>query len=119
MGHFDMERDYMRALFCLTIAITLAGASCGSHTDSSTREAWNPQNDPLNLGSGFEYQFAGMPATGTSTVTPWSDTYWPTNRGGIMARWRDASSDAFTYTPPTFAELQLMTPYQISLLSPA
>lgn len=49
---------------------------------------------------------------------PWSDTYWPANKGGIAVRYQTNTS-GFKYVPYTLEELRAMTPAQISLLSPA
>ncbi|MBF0206755.1 MAG: hypothetical protein HQK53_07675 [Oligoflexia bacterium] len=59
---------------------------------------WSRTNDPrlmeieTGLGS-FEYKFSGLPNSGRLSVRPWTDTYWPTCRGGIGCRWQGEVSE--------------------------
>src|SRR4051794_21735097 len=88
-------------LLMTSLTLTLL-AGCGRGELSAVKEAWNPDNDPLRLGDGYERHLAVLPAEGELEQTPWSDTYWPSYQGGIANRWHAvAEPDAFTYTAPT------------------
>ena len=53
-------------------------------------------NEPeLILGEGYERNFRALPTQGSLDVEPWSDTYWPENKGGIAHRWR--TDESFDY----------------------
>ncbi|MBF0208916.1 MAG: hypothetical protein HQK53_18800, partial [Oligoflexia bacterium] len=50
--------------------------------------AWDHENDPSIIDGEdtqyqFEYNLAKLPLAGQLTVKPWTDSYWPTVRGGI------------------------------------
>jgi hypothetical protein len=49
----------------------------------------------------------------------WSETYWPSNVGGIAFRWNSPNPQPFTYKFFTKEELKAMTEKQLSELSPA
>lgn len=49
----------------------------------------------------------------------WSETYWPSNVGGIAYRWSHPNPQPFKYRLHTKAELQQMSSEQLSQLSPA
>ena len=40
------------------------------------------------LGEAYERNFRALPTHGQLAEEPWSDTYWPKNKGGISHRWR-------------------------------
>lgn len=75
-------------LASLGIIVSLLTA-CGEarHDAAALREAWNPVNDPLRLGNDFDYAFAALPLAGKTSREPWTDSYWPSARGGIASRW--------------------------------
>ena len=75
-------------------------------------------NDPgLLLGDRYEKNFRALPTEGSLDVEPWSDTYWPENKGGIAHRWRtDESFDYQMYTKEELIEGGLS---MIEYLSPA
>ena len=108
----------MKTKLFVTGIIFSALLGCGAAGSSSLKEAWNAQNAPIQLSGDYVVGLQQLPASGTTQIQPWSDTYWPTYRGGIAQRWRDGE-DGFTYTTPTLAELQAMTPAVLSALSPA
>lgn len=87
------------------------------------REFWNPGNNPSLMGSDFDKGFFALPLSGKLDETPWTDTYWPSNRGGISARWADAAFNSdesnFGYVPPSREQVARMTKRQLALLSPA
>lgn len=49
----------------------------------------------------------------------WSETYWPSNVGGIAYRWSSPNPQPFKYKLNSKAELQSMSQDQLSQLSPA
>jgi hypothetical protein len=51
--------------------------------------------------------------------TPWSDTYWPSQQGGIAARWNMPHSNAFKYKLLNESQVRALTPEQMAQLSPA
>lgn len=96
------------------------------------RRDWNAENDPEILAKflkvPFEYQLSKLPVKGmiATSKMPWSETYWPSYRGGIAIRWNagvaatlPGNTDAFSSKLFSKEELKLLTPAQISALSPA
>lgn len=102
-------------------------------------EAWNKDNDPNWFNTTwhptqYKYQFQQLPFSGrvADQHTPWSDSYWPKNRGAMTYRWQenqqqpmsqDLSSQEradkfFKYKMYSKNELKSMTADQINLLSP-
>lgn len=107
-------------------AVTIVVAGCGraartSPLDvSSPAEAWNASNDPRNLRGAYQVELASLPKEGELTRKPWTDTYWPSYRGGIASRWNDPSRpDAFTYPLQGEAQLRGMSLAERANLSPA
>ncbi len=49
----------------------------------------------------------------------WSETYWPSNKGGIAYRWNHPDPQPFKYHMNTKEELKAMSQTQLSQLSPA
>jgi hypothetical protein len=114
----------LRLLAPLLLSLTSCGAvvkSSRSPIDiSSTREAWNGLNDPLNLRDQYEVHFAALPLTADLTKKPWSDSYWPSYQGGLANRWHDPEgADPFTYTLHSEEEVRAMGQDALALLSPA
>jgi len=94
--------------------------SCGRPAGSShVEEIWNKANDPLLLQGDFTRQFAKLPLTGELPETPWTDTYWPSNLGGIAQRWRHAPPDQFSYKTYSEAAVAKLSLAQLADLSPA
>jgi hypothetical protein len=101
--------------------IMFLAASCGTspyETASSIKEGWNPDNDPNNISTTWERKLTSLPVNG-GTSTPWTDSYWPSNRAGVAQRWQTSGSNNFTYGTYSKAQLQTMTSAQIGKLSPA
>jgi hypothetical protein len=81
---------------------------------------WDGNNNPANWSSGYEYRFDRLPLEGNmKSHQPWSDTYWPSNRAGIAARWNLEGSNGFKYKMYNLEQLRAMSPAQIARLSPA
>ncbi len=106
-------------------ALVLVNA-CGQPTQvSKTQEAWNRRNDPKIMGidSLRKYQYEtninNLAVSAELAVTPWSDYYWPTYKGGLTYRWSqdvDDDTERFAYQLKPFAKL---TAAEIAVLSPA
>lgn len=73
-------------------------------------------NDVSNVDDHFEKRFDALPLARSMSSEPWSDTYWPENKGGISYRWQRHEAFGRTLAPD---ELAQMDPEDISKLSPA
>ncbi len=97
-------------------------SACGIATtqDRSARflEKWNIANNPIRFGH-YERNFQKLHLDGHTTKTAWSDTYWPSNRGGISARWNNSNPLDFIYESPTLDAVKGMRPADLAKLSPA
>jgi hypothetical protein len=106
--------------FLALVSLTLVVAACGAPQTSAVKEAWNQINDPLRLSGDYERTLADLPTTGTLDVEPWSDTYWPSHKGGIAARWNSETSvDNFAYQTPSKNKVKNMSLAKRAQLSPA
>ena len=74
-------------------------------SDSAHPGAWDWYNAPERIEEGLERNYARLPKYGTADRTPWTDTYWPKNKGGIRKRW----IQGWTGGLPTAQELASMT----------
>lgn len=88
-------------------------------------ERWNGPNHPNNFsrvaGAPMITDFNNLPLQGqvADTRYVWSDTYWPSNLGGISYRWNHPNPQPFTYTFHSKAEIMSMSTEQLSQLSPS
>lgn len=109
-----------------------ANANAGSHRSlpplpveprgpatSLTDEVWNPVNNPLRLNSNYERTLSRLPLAGSANILPWSDTYWPSFRGGISHRWNLQTPQTFGYTPYTAERVRTLSQAVLRGLSPA
>lgn len=102
------------------VVLALGAAGCGQKNNgSNTSEAWNRQNDPLNLNGEYNRVLTELPLEASIETPPWSDSYWPSSRGGLANRWKDWSSDPFTAALKTKEEVAQLTEKELALLSPA
>ena len=74
-------------------------------------------NDPGALEPDFERTFQALPLAGKASKTPWTDSYWPKNKGGISYRWQ--TGEAHTYQSPDRERAQQMSAEEIARLSPS
>ncbi len=74
-------------------------------------------NDPGRMDPNFERRFDALPAQAKVSKTPWTDTYWPRNKGGIGYRWQ--TGESHTYASPSRQDLMAMSPEDVAHLSPA
>ncbi len=73
-------------------------------------------NDPMRIDANFETRFAALPTMGSAKRLPWTDTYWPKNKGGIAYRWQ--TDESHTYTSPTYDAALEMSEEALAKLSP-
>ena len=100
-GAFPPERPPGKADWGQEIKV---GAMDGyNHVDSLERD--------------YEKRYAMLPSSGKTSKTPWTDSYWPKQDGGIGFRWQ--VNEKHTYESPTREELLQMSPEEIANLSPA
>jgi hypothetical protein len=87
-------------------------------------EPWNYINSPDRLNTGYEKNFFRLPKEAEVSQKPWSDTYWPSDRGGLGWRWYSASGvnespGATHYNGHyDYRSLLQMSKEQLSALSP-
>lgn len=88
-------------------------------------EKFNADNNPANFskitGTKMMLNFELLPDNGrlVDDRLGWSETYWPSNRGGIAYRWSHPDPQPFKYKLFTLAELKNMSQAQMGELSPA
>jgi hypothetical protein len=82
---------------------------------------WDGANDPSIFSSNFEYRLAQLPlkATLPAEKMPWSETYWPAQKGSINYRWNSPSPEGFGNENPTRDQLMHMSHDQLAQLSPS
>lgn len=103
----------------LALLLSSCGSRNGSNAGSGTEEAWNALNSPSRFNPNYVTTFAQLPLLGKLESTPWTDSYWPSQRGGISVRWNHSVPEDFRYFPPSRQALMNMTQAQIAQLSPA
>lgn len=87
----------------------------------SMHSEWEFSNEPGNVNTSYIRNFASLPLEGSvdSQNIPWSEIYWPSNRGGINNRWNSRRPIGFYYTPPSRETALSMTQNQVAALSPS
>lgn len=109
----------------MTIALAALTTACGQSPKSplgasTTKEAWNAINDPANLQDQYQVSFERLPLKAELDVKPWTDTYWPSYRGGLANRWNDPSHpNSFTYRLADEAAIRSLSEERLARLSPA
>lgn len=90
-------------------------------TFKSGKGAWDRANNPRNLNNKYSLKLSSLPLAGkmSDDKMPWSETYWPSQKGGIAYRWQLDQSLSVYRTPPTREQLKRMSPNQIAQLSAA
>ncbi len=95
--------------------------SCGSSselTPSDPSEAWNYQNAPIKLSDEYNAKLADLPLEAQTDIIPWTDSYWPSYKGGLADRWQTGES-IFEATLNNKNDVQSMSENEIKRLSPA
>lgn len=105
-------------LFFCCVTGVISGCGQLQERKGILREEWDIANDPLHVRSDYQRKFAALPTNGQLKRQPWSDTYWPSNRGGIAARW-NSGEDGFSYKLNGKNKLRSMSQYDLAGLSPA
>lgn len=92
---------------------------------SAFAERFNPDNNPTLFskiaGGSIVMNFNSLPLSGklSDDRLGWSETYWPSNKGGIAYRWSSPDPQPFKYRFYTKEELKRMSEKEMSELSPA
>jgi hypothetical protein len=87
--------------------------------DMKVKEAWDSNNNPSSLGlNNYVKNFEQLPKSGELPNKPWSDTYWPSMKGGIAARWM-TGENGFDYTLYTKDQIASLDQDSLKNLSPA
>jgi hypothetical protein len=85
------------------IALTLVMTSVSAHA-AAWNQASNPNyfNEPYNQ-IHYTYNLAELPTSGVldKEHTPWSDSYWPKDRGAFAYRWRQFQNETVNQTMTT------------------
>ena len=91
----------------------------------ASAERFSGINMPTNFnkitGANMLMGFNQVPLSGklNDNRLAWSETYWPSNKGGIAYRWNSKDPQPFKYKFKTKAQLQKMTLKEMGELSPA
>ncbi len=92
---------------------------------SAFAERWDGANSPFNMNriakAPMITTFDDLPASASLADNrySWSETYWPSNKGGIAYRWSHPDPQPFKYRLLKKEELKTMSSAQIGQLSPA
>lgn len=107
----------MKSLFLASMMIVSSTAFAelydgGSHPANFTRIAG---------GISITTNFNQLPKVGklSDDRLGWSETYWPSNKGGVAYRWNHPDPQPFKYKLHTKEELMKMSQKELSQLSPA
>lgn len=88
-------------------------------------ELYNRANHPHNFnriaGTNLILKFDSLPHEGSLSDDRlgWSESYWPSNKGGITYRWNHPDPQPFKYRLHTKQEIMKMSEKELSQLSPA
>jgi hypothetical protein len=100
--HLRMKKNYILLTALMMMANSASFAGVADH--------WNPANDPKNFNNtkfndlSLQYHLDQLPLKGEMTDhIAWSDSYWPSNTGGIAFRWNDPRAAQYTDTRLTDA----------------
>jgi hypothetical protein len=99
----------------LISSFTLACGGDGGAGTSTFEEAWDRPNAPGQLLADYQDVLSELPLEGSTEKKPWSDSYWPSHRGGLSWQWQGDPG----VRRPSRDKLRDMTPEQIARLSPA
>jgi hypothetical protein len=94
-------------------------------TSLAYAEPFNPSNNPQNFsriaGTRLITKFSQLPSSGelSDSRRGWSESYWPSNLGGIAYRWNHPNPQPFKYRLHSKSELLNMSREELEQLSPA
>jgi Transglutaminase elicitor len=106
----------MKKFATLALLVSVGGAYA---------ERWDRSNNPEYFNSiaknKMVLSFVDLPLKGEleDSRLGWSETYWPSNLGGIAYRWNHPSASPFNEKLYTKEELRTMSEEKLSQLSPA
>jgi len=116
----------MNAQSLLVLALLAQGLIAGSAVAAEKEGLellgkWNGYNDPGAYDPSYERRFSVLPLNGDlgGREHPWTDTFWPTKKGGIANRWNAPGQPGFKYSPPSREAVRTMSESQLAQLSPA
>ena len=107
----------MRATLALTLLACVSSAYAAKWDDTD-----NPLKFARLTGKPLTTKFGAAPLAAKlkDSTLAWSDTFWPSNRGGISYRWNaEPNPENFTYKFLTKAEVERMSVEELEKLSPA
>jgi len=106
----------MKSLFLASMMIVSTTAFAELYDGGS-----HPANFSRIAGITPILRFDSLPRTGklADDRLGWSETYWPSNKGGIAYRWNHPDPQPFKYRLHTKEELMKMSQSELSRLSPA
>jgi hypothetical protein len=88
-------------------------------------ELYGGYNHPANfnkvLGTSVVTELENLPLSGklSDDRMGWSESYWPSNKGGIAYRWNHPNPEPFKYKLYSQSELKRMNQIELGQLSPA
>lgn len=82
---------------------------------------WKEVDDPDSFIGYTQRNFLKLPSAKTLSPAPWTDTYWPTYKGGISHRWarKGNEKDTIGYKLLTKEDVEKLTPEELKTLSPS
>ena len=106
----------MKSFLILTVALLSLEAFAERYDGYN-----NPENFDKIVGSRMIKHFDSLPMSGKlhDDRLGWSETYWPSNKGGVAYRWNHPDPQPFKYRLHSKQELLNMSQEEIGQLSPA
>ena len=98
----------MKTIIFFTLLISISVFASG----------WGNSNNPSLMGQ-MKYRFAGYSNRAHLAVTPWSDSYWPSQQSGIAHRWNHPEPNDFNYHLYSKSEVRRLSEKEMMGLSPA
>lgn len=99
----------------------ILGSLLSATTMVANASEWDSYNNPSHFDSQYEYHLNALPAQAmleTKNI-PWSESYWPRNKGSINLRWNSPGQEGFDYQSPQFSKVTRMSREELAQLSPA
>lgn len=104
-------------MMLMTSLVMLSSVAMAARFDAAN----NPNEFRRIAGTNLLLDFNSLPSEGTLSDNRmgWSETYWPSNIGGISYRWNSPNPQPFTYKLHTMIELMAMSQGELGQLSPS
>ena len=74
-------------------------------------------DDPARVDENYERHFDRLALIGAATKIPWTDSYWPKNKGGIAYRW--LTNESHNYQEIPYEDALNLSEEEVGRLSPA